>query len=157
MACVSGLSKITDNFLLVGAGQVRATYVMTLPTVSIDTTYNADLILDLVSKHSVEGSGSLAASVDNVFFGFNATGVLPVITSRPISLTTLDVDLGFSNLKLSADNATIDGDTIIDWQQTATNIETYFHTIWNDEVRGIVNGIVRCSIDHIVNVSCHLI
>jgi len=155
---VSGLSQIVDDYLATGMGEVRVTYEVALPSFSIDTTYYADLILDVGLNHSIKGSGKLEASVEDVFFRFNATGLLPYPdTSKPLALNTLDVDLGFSNLKLNADNTTVDDNTIIDWEQAATRIETLFHTIWNDEVRGTVNEMVRCSIDHVVNVSLRVL
>jgi len=153
-ACVTGLSKLRDDFLLIGIGNVQASWTVLIPKISLDTTYFMDLLLKTDSEHLIEGSGPLEASVENVFFTFQAEGKIPLNNSQPIRLDTLDVNFGFSNLQLSLDNSTYDNSPI-DWQEAVTGIEDAFYNAWtgNDPFRGLVNGIVRCFIDHVVNVS----
>jgi hypothetical protein len=126
---VNGLSGLTDGFILATSG------------------------LATISEHTLKGEGSFQVSVEQVYFQLNAKGLAPIALGK-LRLQELDVDLGFRDLLLEATGeAKVDDETLIDWTNVGKGVEFYFHSLWNDEVKGLVNEIVRCEIDHVVNVS----
>jgi hypothetical protein len=126
---VNGLSGLTDGFTLATSG------------------------LATISEHTLKGEVSFQVSVEQVYFNLNAKGLAPIALGK-LRLQELDVDLGFRDLLLEATGeAKVDDETLIDWMNVAKGAEFYFHSLWNDEVKGLVNEIVRYEIDHVVHVS----
>jgi hypothetical protein len=112
-----------------------------------------DLTLELISEHTLKGEGSFQVSVEQVYFQLNAKGLAPIALGK-LRLQELDVDLGFRDLLLEATGESkVYDETVIDWTNVGKGVEFYFPSLWNDEVKGLVNEIMRCEIDHVVNVS----
>lgn len=121
-----------------------------IPDIRLDGNYRMNLTIDLGTTKEALGEGPLTGTVDTVFLKLRANASIPLVGK--IRFTGLDLDLGFSNFDLDGgDEATIGG-LPINWTRASENLQIYFDTNWNDETRPLVNEMIRCSLDHLINV-----
>jgi hypothetical protein len=160
---VTGLSGLVDDALapLIDAfsGRLNVTYQLTLPSVSIEGLYILEAFLfnpgtnvdDQITADSI-----LSASVSDVFLTFKASGIaiptLPPPRPRKLSLTGLEMDLGFKNLAFNAEDFMVGGQPM-DLSHLAGLVQTIFEMVWTPESNVAVNEMIRCAINHTVHVS----
>jgi len=150
---VTGLSKVVDELnvtYIALNGALTVDLWFEVPIVAIEGAYVMDLNFDIGSMHKISGGGNFSASTESVFFRLRATGTAPVLGK--MKLESLYVDLGFSSLKINGSKGQVD-ETPINWVTIGDFFQNYMDAFWNDETQPLINEMVRCSIDHFVNVS----
>jgi len=115
--------------------------------------YQLDVILTILSDSSAVslfGEGELTAGGSDLFLSLHGKGRVPI--TGFISLTELNVDLGFKNLKFSFAGLKVNG-TTNDLGHLAGLIQSVFDIVWTDDTKAIMNEMIRCAIDDLVSVS----
>lgn len=151
---ITGLSAIVDNFQVVVITG-RITWDLSLPSAALSTSgYNMHIEVKTGEEvtTTIDGSGDISASVADVFLKIDAS----VRLTGTLLVRSLVLDVGFKELSLDGGVATIDGEPI-DWAKLSTDIQEFFDAAWtdNDEFKTILTEAVRCSVDHVINVSTH--
>jgi len=145
-----GFSTIFDDLVirtpLLGVG-VR--WDFQLPKLTLEGDAAMDLSLTLgESSLPLVGGGPMEGSVEEVFL------LVDVVFNQPLvgflSLRSLDFDLGFKNFNIDLGDVTA-GDEVVDWVRVSEGIQTYFDTMWNEEVIGIINEALSCILDFAVS------
>jgi hypothetical protein len=160
---VTGLSGLVDDALapLINPinGRLNVTYQLTLPSVSIEGLYILEALLFNPGTNvddEITADSFFSASVTDVFLTFKASGIAiptsPPLPPRKLSLTDLEVDLGFKNLVFNAGDLMIGGEPN-DLSHLAGLVQNLFDSVWTPENKVVVNELIRCAINYTVHVS----
>lgn len=149
---IAGLSGLVDNFqfiILTG----RISWDLSLPFAALSTSaYNMHIEVKTGEEVTdvIDGSGDISASVADVFLQILAF----LKTTGNLGVRSMELDVGFKDLSLDGGEATIDGEPI-NWVELSTDIQEFFDAAWtdNDLFKTILTEAVRCSVDHVINVS----
>jgi hypothetical protein len=156
-AVVTGLSGLVDDAIplpnLIN-GRLNLTYDLTLPSLSIEGLYALEALLFTpgvdVDDIEVTADSVFSGSVSDVFLTVRGSGV--ALPPRKLSLSNLEVDLGFKNLAFNAEDLMIGGQPT-DLSHLAGLVQNLFDSVWTPENKIVVNELVRCAVNYTVHVS----
>ncbi|XP_021946813.1 uncharacterized protein LOC110844823 isoform X2 [Folsomia candida] len=146
-----GFSKIRDELSFVALnGEFMVKWEINIPLIQLEGNYTMNLTVEELGKEtSILGENLLTGSVDNVFFTLQGKSNIPTLHGKFI-ISDVDLDLGFSNFHLDGGNNATVGGVTIQWDTFSDNFQTYFNTFWNNETRAIINAMMVCDINKII-------
>jgi hypothetical protein len=157
-AVVTGLSGLVDDAVALPNlinGRLNLTYDLNLPSVSIEGLYILEALLSGppgtdMDDIEVNADSSFAGSVTDVFLSFRGSGV--ALPPRKLSLSNLEVDLGFKNLAFNAEDLMIGGQPT-DLSHLAGLVQNLFDSVWTPDTKIVVNELIRCAVNYTLHVS----
>jgi len=141
-----GFSTISDDLAVIPAiGGIGANWTFALPLLTMEGDTAMDLTLQLgESSLSLVGGGPMeGSSVEDVFLSLHVV-FSNAVGNTNMSLRRLEFDLGFKNFYINLGHVTAGEDVVVDWERVSDGIQTYFDTMWNPEVIGIIDDALSC-------------
>jgi hypothetical protein len=142
------------------SGRVNSTYTMSVPWVTIEGPYVLKASVSASGRNEsnnsyypIKADSTLTAGAEGVFVRLEVYG--EALSSGKMSVSALDLDLGFKILSFDPKGLMIGGQ-LIDLSHLAGLVELLFEKIWTPQNKPRTNEMIRCALNYTIHVCKHL-
>jgi hypothetical protein len=141
------------------SGRANLTYTMSVPWVTIEGPYVLKASVSASGRNEsnyyypIKADSTLTAGAGGVFVRLELYG--EALSSGKMSVSELDLDLGFKILSFDPKGLMIGGQ-LIDLSHLAGLVELLFEKIWTPQNKPRINEMIRCALNYTIHVCKYL-
>ena len=145
------MSQLVDDFIIQTPllRPIELDLNIALPSFTLNGQHSTNIEIDLGTTKIMHGVGNLQICFTNYFVQMNA---VTKTNGVYLGIASFVMDLGFQNFLIDGGEDTWIDDILVDWNNISEGLQTWFDTVWNDEVQAIINEYMTCAMDHVIGV-----